>query len=68
MEATTKKMDPILTKFRDKVLVLKANLNAQAVAGLAGTARTLEADVGRLIGDMENAIRETEAFLGTLSN
>ncbi len=68
MDATAKRMDPILAKFRDKVLLLKANLNAQAVAGLAGTARSLEADVGRLVADMEKSIRETETFLGTLKN
>ena len=61
-------MDPVLQKFRDKVLVLKANLNAQAVAGLSGTARGLEADVGRLVADMEKSIREAEAFLGSMKN
>lgn len=50
-------------KFRDKVLLLQANLNAQAVAGLSGTARSLEADVSRLVADMEKSIREAEAFL-----
>jgi outer membrane murein-binding lipoprotein Lpp len=66
MQTAASRMDPILTKFRDKVLLLKANLNAQAVAGLSGSARTLEADVTRLITDMENSIREAEAFLATL--
>lgn len=66
MNVAAERMDPILTKFRDKVLVLKANLNAQAVAGLAGTARGLEADVGRLVADMEKSIREAEAFLGNM--
>jgi Protein of unknown function (DUF2959) len=66
MNAAADRMDPILTKFRDKVLVLKANLNAQAVAGLAGTSRALETDVERLIADMERSIKEAEAFLGTM--
>jgi outer membrane murein-binding lipoprotein Lpp len=66
MQTAASRMDPILTKFRDKVLLLKANLNAQAVAGLSGSARTLEADVTRLITDMETSIREAEAFLATL--
>jgi outer membrane murein-binding lipoprotein Lpp len=66
MQTAAARMDPILTKFRDKVLLLKANLNAQAVAGLSGTARSLEADVGRLISDMETSIRDAEAFLATL--
>lgn len=66
MNTAAQRMDPVLTKFRDKVLLLKANLNAQAVAGLAGTARGLEADVGRLVADMEKSIREAETFLGAM--
>lgn len=68
MNTAADRMDPVLQKFRDKVLVLKANLNAQAVAGLSGTARGLEADVGRLVADMEKSIREAEAFLGSMKN
>lgn len=66
MNAAAQRMEPVLTKFRDKVLLLKANLNAQAVAGLSGTARGLEADVSRLVADMEKSIREAEAFLGAM--
>jgi len=66
MDAAAERMDPVLQKFRDKVLVLKANLNAQAVAGLSGTARGLEADVSRLVADMEKSIREAESFLGSM--
>lgn len=63
MNTAADRMDPILVKFRDKVLLLKANLNAQAVAGLSGTARSLEDDVSRLVADMEKSIREAESFL-----
>ncbi len=66
MNTAASRMDPVLQKFRDKVLVLKANLNAQAVAGLSGTARGLEADVGRLVADMEHSIREAESFIGSM--
>lgn len=68
MNTAAERMDPVLRKFRDKVLVLKANLNAQAVAGLSGTARGLEADVSRLVADMEKSIREAESFLGSMKN
>ena len=68
MDIAAGRMDPVLRKFRDKVLVLKANLNAQAVAGLSGTARGLEADVRRLVADMEKSIREAEVFLGTMKD
>jgi hypothetical protein len=63
MRAAADRMDPILTRFRDRVLLLKANLNAQAVAGLSGTAATLQSDINRLVQDMERAIRDAEAFL-----
>lgn len=66
MNTAASRMDPVLQKFRDKVLLLKANLNAQAVAGLSGAARGLEADVSRLVADMERAIREAETFVGTM--
>lgn len=68
MHTAADRMDPILTKFRDKVLVLKANLNAQAVAGLSGTAKSLEADVSRLVADMERAIKEAETFLAGMKD
>jgi hypothetical protein len=68
MNVAAGRMDPVLQKFQDKVLVLKANLNAQAVAGLSGTARGLETDVARLVAEMEKSIQEAEAFLGTMKN
>jgi hypothetical protein len=63
MTAAAARMEPILGKFRDHVLFLKHNLNAQAIAGLSATARTLEADIARLIADMETSIREADAFI-----
>ena len=68
MKIAANRMDPILQQFRDKVLVLKANLNAQAVAGLSGTVAVLQEDVGRLVNDMERAIQEAEAFLAGLES
>ena len=52
--------------FRDQVLFLKHNLNAQAIRSLDTTSRTLQADIGRLIEDMEKSIREADAFIKTL--
>ncbi|MFT3867585.1 MAG: DUF2959 domain-containing protein [Nibricoccus sp.] len=66
MKAAAKSMDPILVKFRDQVLFLKHNLNAQAIAGLSTTAKGLEADISRLISEMENSIREADAFIRTM--
>ena len=38
-------MEPVLTAFGDRVLFLKHNLNAQAIASLQGHAASIEADV-----------------------
>ncbi len=63
MRRAEQKMKPVLTAFRDQVLFLKHNLNAQAIASLQGQVVELEADVARLIADMDAAIREANAFI-----
>lgn len=57
------RMDPVLATFRDQVLYLKHNLNARALASLDTTHRELEADISKLIADMETSIREAQAFI-----
>jgi hypothetical protein len=66
MRRAASRMDPILATFRDQVLFLKHNLNARAIASLDTTTRTLEADISRLIADMEASIRESEEFIKSL--
>lgn len=66
MEQAAARMAPVLDAFRDQVLFLKHNLNAQAVAALGETNRTLRGDISRLIADMEKSIKEADAFLATL--
>jgi len=66
MKRSADRMDPVLATFRDQVLFLKHNLNARAIASLGGTQRTLEADISRLIADMEKSIREAEVFIKDL--
>jgi ElaB/YqjD/DUF883 family membrane-anchored ribosome-binding protein len=56
-------MEPVLEAFRDQVLFLKHNLNAQAVAQLRGVAASLEQDVERLVKEMQAAIAEADAFV-----
>jgi hypothetical protein len=63
MQKAAARMDPVLATFRDQVLFLKHNLNARAVAGLSGTARNLERDIGRLVSEMERSIGEADAFI-----
>jgi Protein of unknown function (DUF2959) len=66
MQKATKRMDPVLATFRDQVLFLKHNLNARAVAGLSGTAKELERDIGKLVAEMERSIGEADAFIRTM--
>lgn len=67
MEAASARMDPVLAAFRDQVLFLKHNLNAQAIASLGSTSRDLQQDIARLVADMEKSIREADAFITTMN-
>lgn len=68
MRRAADRMDPVIATFRDQVLYLKHNLNARALAQLDTTHRTLEADITRLISDMETSIREAENFIRDLKS
>jgi hypothetical protein len=59
-------MEPVLNAFRDRVLFLKHNLNAQAIASLEGTSIELERDIQALIDEMDHAIREANAFIESM--
>ncbi|HEY0552074.1 MAG TPA: DUF2959 domain-containing protein [Verrucomicrobiae bacterium] len=56
-------MEPVLTKFRDHVLFLKHNLNAQAIASLKGEAVSIQNDIARLIEDMNRSIQRADEFI-----
>ena len=66
MKRAADRMEPVLATFRDQVLFLKHNLNARALASLTTTNRELEADISRLVADMEASIREAEEFIKTM--
>ncbi|HLP26720.1 MAG TPA: DUF2959 domain-containing protein [Acidobacteriota bacterium] len=66
MDAAAARMDPVLGAFRDQVLFLKHNLNAQAIASLDATTRDLRQDIARLVADMEKSIREADAFIQSM--
>jgi hypothetical protein len=68
MEQAAAGMTPVLDAFRDQVLFLKHNLNAQAVAALGGTSRELQQDISRLVADMEKSIREADAFIASMQS
>ncbi len=66
MDAAAASMDPVLSSFKDRVLFLKANLNAQAIASLKGTEMELGSDIDNLIREMEASIREADEFIQNL--
>ncbi len=66
MKQAESKIEPVLSAFRDQVLFLKHNLNAQAVASLQSELGTMESDIGRLIMEMEKSIAEADSFIRTM--
>lgn len=68
MKQAEHKMDPVLSAFRDQVLFLKHNLNAQAVASLQGELVTIESNVASLIKDMDASIAEANSFISTMAS
>jgi hypothetical protein len=66
MEQAAAGMNPVLDAFRDQVLFLKHNLNAQAISALSGSTRELQQDIARLVADMEKSIREADAFIAAM--
>ena len=68
MRRAANRMEPVIATFRDQVLYLKHNLNARALSQLDSTNRTLEADISRLIADMEASIKDAESFIKELKS
>ncbi len=63
MRRAEEKIQPVLTAFRDQVLFLKHNLNAQAIASLQDEVTLIENEVEVLIKQMEASIAEANAFI-----
>lgn len=63
MKRAEKKLDPVLAAYRDRVLFLKHNLNARAIASLRDERTKVEADIGSLIADMNRSISEADSFI-----
>lgn len=66
MDAAAASMDPVLTKLKNRVLFIKHNLNAQAIASLKGTEVELGGDIDKLIQQMEASINEADRFIAQL--
>ena len=63
LKQAEKSMDPVLIAFRDHVLYLKHNLNAQAIASLKGEAASIQTDITKLINEMNAAIAHADEFI-----
>jgi hypothetical protein len=63
LKQAERSMDPVLTAFRDHVLYLKHNLNAQAIASLKGEAASIQTDITKLINEMNAAIAHADEFI-----
>jgi len=56
-------MQPVLKTFRNNVLYLKHNLNAQAIGALQGEFAGLESNIATLIADMNRSIADSDRFI-----
>ena len=66
MKRAEAKIDPVLDAFRDQVLFLKHNLNAQAITSLSAELDSIEIGVARLIREMNASIAEADSFIAKL--
>lgn len=66
MRKAEKRIYPVLSAFKDQVLFLKHNLNAQAIAALQHEFVEIGIDISQLIEVMETTINEASQFVSTL--
>jgi hypothetical protein len=66
MKRAETKIEPVLSAFRDQVLFLKHNLNAQAIASLHDELISVETDITSLIKEMEASIAEADSFISAM--
>ncbi|MEN8139828.1 MAG: DUF2959 domain-containing protein [Thermodesulfobacteriota bacterium] len=66
MHQAEQSMEPVLLTFRDNVLFLKHNLNAQAIGSLQAEFSQLERRIGGLIKEMNLAIASSDRFIAEL--
>ena len=68
MQKAEAKIQPVLAAFKDQVLYLKHNLNAQAIAALRHEFIEIGIDISQLIQAMELTIAEASQFVSVLTN
>ncbi len=67
MKNAERRIDPVINVFRDHVLFLKHNLNAQAIASLQNELVSVKTNVNRLIREMEASIKVADQFIQSMS-
>ena len=67
MKQVEKKIEPVLTTFRDQVLFLKHNLNSRAIASIQDEVVSVQSNVALLIKEMEVSISEANTFINSMS-
>lgn len=68
MDKAAGTMSPVLQSFKDRVLFIKGNLNAQAIASLKGTEVELGGEIDKLIKEMEASIKEADEFIAEVGS
>jgi len=68
MQRAESKIQPVLAAFKDQVLYLKHNLNAQAIAALRHEFIEIGVDISQLIQAMELTIAEASQFVAALGS
>jgi hypothetical protein len=66
MHRAEKSMEPVLRTFRDNVLFLKHNLNAQAIGSLRSEFSSLKGEIDGLIKNMNEAIKTSNKFIADI--
>jgi DUF2959 family protein len=66
MKRAEQRIDPVMRPLRDQVLYLKHNLNAQALSAVKDELVKVDAQVDRLVKDMNRSIAEADKFIQTL--
>ncbi len=67
MKRAESKMDPVLVKFKDQVLFLKHNLNAETIASLKGELVSVEGNIATLIKELNASIKEADSFIASMA-
>jgi predicted nucleic acid-binding Zn-ribbon protein len=68
MHQAEKSMSPVLRTFRDNVLFLKHNLNAQAIGSLRMEFASLKKEIDALIRKMNTAIESSDQFISNIKH